>query len=319
MPLLYPLLAACLLATGLSGPAQARVPGPADEAEVAPSRPSWLPPSVLTVGGAVLAVPLVGLSLVFQGGLGTAPMLVPAPLVLGAGHFYAGDPTRGLLYGLGGYAAMGLPYGLTLAVANALNPPSSSVTASGNNLVQAALVGTLSMLTYGACGAWDANETERRVLRERRVDLTARPGEPPRPAALPGRNAVGASVGALAGTGLTLGRDLGGGFGLRVAGLGSVDEGRTFWNLGGALTRDVLAVPIGSTPVMLYAMLGVDARGVAFAGGSGLSAGAALQVRGTPGLGLTYGPFFLEGGQSAYYDGTLAFEPAFGTGLLWRF
>jgi hypothetical protein len=313
MPSLRPLLAACLLATSLTDPALARTAAPFDEAEVAPSRPGWLPPAVLTVGGTVLAVPLIGLPLLFPGSAGTVPILAVAPFTLGAGHFYAGDQTRGLLYGLGGYAAMGLPYGLTLAVSNALNPPSSSMTAGISNLLSAAMVGTLSLLTYGACGAWDANETERRVLRDRRPDLPARPAPPP------GRNAVGASVGALAGTGLTLGRDLGGGFGLRVVGLGSMNEGRTFWNVGGALTRDVLGGPVGGTTAALYAVLGVDARGMAFAGGSGLPAGAALQVRGTTGLGLSFGPFFVEGGPSAYHAGTLAFEPAFGSGLLWRF
>jgi hypothetical protein len=167
-----------LIVTSLSSPALARAAAPFDEAEVAPSRPGWLPPAVLTVGGTVVAVPLIGLPLLFLGSAGTAPMLAVAPLTLGAGHFYAGDPARGLLYGLGGCAAMGLPYGLTLAVSNALNPPSSSVTAGANNLLSAAVVGTLSLLTYGACGAWDANETERRVLRERGPAMPARPGRP---------------------------------------------------------------------------------------------------------------------------------------------
>jgi hypothetical protein len=171
-----------LIATSLASPALARTAAPFDEAEVAPSRPGWLPPAVLTVGGTVLAVPLIGLPLLFQGNAGTgpmtAPMLVVAPLTLGAGHFYAGDTARGLLYGLGGYAAMGLPYGLTLAVANTLNPTPSGPLAVVENYLKAALVGTLSLLTYGACGAWDANETERRVLRERGPDMPARPGRP---------------------------------------------------------------------------------------------------------------------------------------------
>jgi hypothetical protein len=178
MPSLRSLLAASLIATSLANPALARTAAPFDEAEVAPNRPGWLPPAVLTVGGTVLAVPLIGLPLLFLGSAGTAPMLAVAPLTLGAGHFYAGDPTRGLLYGLGGYAAMGLTYGLTLAVGRTLNPSSGRMTADAENLINAALVGTLSLLTYGACGAWDANETERRVLRERGPAMPARPGRP---------------------------------------------------------------------------------------------------------------------------------------------
>jgi hypothetical protein len=178
MPRLRSLLAAALIATSLADPALARTSSPFDEVEVAPSRPGWLPPAVLTVGGTALAVPLIGLPLLFLGNAGTAPMLAVAPLTLGAGHFYAGDPARGLLYGLGGYAAMGIPYGLTLAVRTTVNPSSSSITADASNLLIAATVGTLSLLTYGACGAWDANETERRVLRERGPDMPARRGRP---------------------------------------------------------------------------------------------------------------------------------------------
>jgi len=101
------------------------------------------------------AVTLVGLPL---GPLGFAA----AALTTGAGHFYAGDPGRGVLVSLGGLLASGLGMGLGLGVG--LNYAQSNPVGSSIGLVAWSVLigGAVSTLGYAFFAGADAYHTAER-------------------------------------------------------------------------------------------------------------------------------------------------------------
>ncbi|MEB3220861.1 MAG: hypothetical protein VKS61_02170 [Candidatus Sericytochromatia bacterium] len=287
-----------------------------------------MPPGVVTVGSTLVLLPLVGGAMAWSTG---NPWVVVGglPLALASGHILAGAPGEGLRYGLLGYPAIVVPALGVGLLATAVNPPRGGWLAGLENWFAGGLVGLACGTAYTFYVAGQANEA---ASQRRPAALQPPPRPPGQTAVAPApqqpqavqppatSRGVGLTIGAVAGSGLTYAHPLPGGFGLRVAGSGAIgSEARRFWNLGGALTRDLVTWEVGTTPAACYALVGVDARGTVFDGARGLPAGSAIQLRLTPGLGLVGGPFYVEGGLSAYHAGGVGFEPAFGSGLLWRF
>jgi hypothetical protein len=247
------------------------------------------------------------------------------PLALASGHILAGEPGEGLVYGLMGYPVIAVPALGVGLLAMAVNPPRGGWLAGLENWFAGAVAGLACGTAYTIHVAGKANEAASRrqatPWRQPPGQAASQPPAAPQATRPPApQRGVGLTIGAVAGSGLTYAHPLPGGFDIRVAGSGATaSEGRRFWNLGGALTRDLVTWEVGATGAACYALVGVDARGTVFDGARGLPAGAAMQVRLTPGLGLAGGPFYVEGGLSAYHAGSVGFEPVFGSGLLWRF
>lgn len=127
---------------------------------------------------------------------------------------------------------------------------------------------------------------------------------------------VGLYVSNIAGSGFTYWRQIGGGFGFHVSGIGWGQGASSFFNVGGAVTKEFDRREWGS----LYGLLAVGTGVGSFLGGSGLSSSLDLQTNITPGVGVTMGPIFLEAGYSVYRNsGGVGFVPAGGAGLLWKF
>ncbi|MEB3198582.1 MAG: hypothetical protein VKP62_15400 [Candidatus Sericytochromatia bacterium] len=130
------------------------------------------------------------------------------------------------------------------------------------------------------------------------------------------RQGLGMSVSWIAGSGLTYFRTFPNGFGYHVAGVGWGQGASGFWNVGGALTKELARHSSGS----LYGLLASGAGISLFSGMGGLSGGTSPQINVAPGAGFTWGNFFFEGGMSFFYnDQGFGYTPAFGGGLLWWF
>lgn len=130
------------------------------------------------------------------------------------------------------------------------------------------------------------------------------------------RQAVGFYVSNMAGSGLTYLKTFGNGWGYHVSGIGWGQGGSAFFNVGGALTRDLDYRPWGT----LYAFGGLGFGMGTFSGGGGLQPATNLQVNVTPGIGFTWGPIALEFGYSLFNTSQgLGFGPAGGAGLVWWF
>lgn len=127
------------------------------------------------------------------------------------------------------------------------------------------------------------------------------------------RHGVGLSLSKFAGAGLTYFRTFENGLGFHVAGTGWGAEDQHFANLGGAVTAEFYR----SGPLTAYGLLSAGAQAWVFPGGHGLNPTLTPQLFGGPGLGLTFGPFFLEGAVAFYHAGQWGYAPAVGGGLVW--
>jgi hypothetical protein len=133
------------------------------------------------------------------------------------------------------------------------------------------------------------------------------------------RQALGVSISNMAGSGFTYLNMNQNGFGWRVAGVGwgSQGSGAAFWNVGGAFLREFDRKEWGS----IYGLLGAGAGIRVFSGGFGLPSSGGPEINLAPGIGVNYGPFFLEGGYSVWHNDAdkVGFGPAFGGGVLYWF
>lgn len=127
---------------------------------------------------------------------------------------------------------------------------------------------------------------------------------------------VGIYVSNIAGSGLAYHRTYADGWGWRVAGLGRGEGAATFFNVGGALTRELDRRPWGT----LYGLLGAGAGLDSFYGAYGMPPANNVQFNLSPGIGFAWGPLVAEIGYSVYYNGvTPGFGPGGGLGLVWWF
>lgn len=107
---------------------------------------SWVVP----LGLAVVTVPLGPFALV-AGGIGT-----------GAGHLYAGDPTRGILVGVGGVAAPLLGFGAGMGLGLGLAGLNQSFNSLGAIAVTGIVTGLASTVGYLVFASRDAYRTAER-------------------------------------------------------------------------------------------------------------------------------------------------------------
>jgi len=131
------------------------------------------------------------------------------------------------------------------------------------------------------------------------------------------QRAVGAAFSVLSGSGLSYTQTMPSGWGYHVAGVGWGQAGRSYVNVGGAITREIDRRPWGTLYGLLAAGAGIDS----FAGGEGGLQGATTpQLNLSPGLGFTWGPIMLELGYSVYSNASgIGFGPGYGGGLYWWF
>jgi hypothetical protein len=146
----------CLLAMSLvTLHAAPGLAAPSSRAVEAPPEP-WVAAALSVLGTPVVAVGLGALAGTLQGGGGDPMMgaILATPLLMGAGHVYAGDWQRGVLVGLGAEAAV---VGAGLAASLVPRP------ADNGTGVMMLFAGMGAGAVYAVWAGFDAHETARRA------------------------------------------------------------------------------------------------------------------------------------------------------------